>query len=362
MPETTAEREVVLQTRSLEVHFDGQNHAGKKVRIRAVDGVDFTLHRGEIVALVGESGCGKTTMARVFSLIHAPTAGAVTVAGRPLKVAARNERRYYRQVQLIYQDPFASMNSLKKIRHIVGRVVSIHHRIRGRRAVRERVEELLARVNLTPAATFVDRHPTDLSGGQRQRVAIARALAVEPDVILADEPTSMLDASIRLEVLNLLADLRQRDGLSVLYITHDIASARYLSDRIDVMYGGRIIESGPTEQVVTDPVHPYTQLLIDSAPDPAHFKGSGHSAVQSSSTNAPVDNSVEVVGCRFANRCPAAQERCTSGPIPEFRLPGGRRVSCVLAEDREQVTSDDGTPPPRDVPGNDADTAKEETP
>lgn len=336
------QREVIIETKGLEVYFDGENHEGKHVTIRALDGVDFKLHRGEIVALVGESGSGKTTMARVFSLIYKPTGGKVIVDGEDMSRAAHNRRRYYRNVQLIYQDPFASMNSLKKIRHIVGRVVSLHGIARGS-GVQKKVAELLERVNLTPASGYINRYPTDLSGGQRQRVAIARALAVQPSIILADEPTSMLDASIRLEVLNLLADLRDTDGLSLLYITHDIASARYLSDRIDVMYGGRIIESGPTESMVKEPVHPYTELLIEAAPDPAHYKGSGHSAVKSSSTNAPVDNSVEVVGCRFANRCPYATDRCTAAPIPEYRSSdGSRRVFCVLAERRDDFSTTSG--------------------
>ncbi|MDF1488365.1 ABC transporter ATP-binding protein [Tessaracoccus caeni] len=329
------EREIVLQTKDLKVHFEGENHEGKKVTIRAVDGVNFTMHKGEIVALVGESGCGKTTLARVFSLIYKATSGEVTVLGRPLKEVAKNEREYYRKVQLIFQDPFASMNTLKRISHIIGRVLEIHKMAKGRTAIRARIEELLGKVNLTPAEYFVDRFPTDLSGGQKQRVSIARALAVDPAVILADEPTSMLDASIRLEVLNLLGDLRDNTGLSVLVITHDIASARYLSDQIYVMYGGRVVEAGPTEAVVSDPVHPYAELLISAAPDPAKYKGSGHSAVQSSSTNAPVDNSVEMVGCRFANRCPYVQQRCIDAPIPEYvSIDGSRRALCVLAEDR----------------------------
>lgn len=342
---------VVLQTKNLKVHFDGENHEGKKVKIRAVDGVDFTMHAGEIVALVGESGCGKTTMARVFSLIYKPTSGEVTVLGRPLAEAGRNERRYYSDVQLIFQDPFASMNSLKRISHIVGRVVEIHKMASGKAAVRKRVEELLGQVNLVPADQFVDRFPTDLSGGQKQRVAIARALAVNPSIILADEPTSMLDASIRLEVLNLLADLRDNAGLSVLIITHDIASARYLSDQINVMYGGRIIESGPTEMIVSDAVHPYTELLIGAAPDPARYKGSGHSAVQSSSTNAPVDNSVVMVGCRFANRCPFVTQRCVNAPIPQYvSTDGSRKVMCILAEERTDFHNPSGPAQPGQSP------------
>lgn len=327
----------VFETRDLAVHFRVDSPQGK-VTVRALDGIDFRLHRGEITALVGESGSGKTTLARVFSLIYQPTAGQVLVDGVPLAKAAKDERAYYRDVQLIFQDPFASLNALKKIRHIVERAVKVHKIAKGRRAVTDKVVELLERVNLSPTSRYIDRYPTDLSGGQRQRVAIARSLAVGPKVLLADEPTSMLDASIRLEVLNLLGDLRDREGLAVLYITHDIASARYLSDRINVMYGGRIIESGPTEQLVSDPVHPYTRLLIEAAPDPAHFKGSGHSAITVSSTAAPVDNSVEVVGCRFANRCPSVRSECTTGPIPRSTGPDGRDVLCVLADERPDFT------------------------
>lgn len=219
--------------------------------------------------------------------------------------------------------------------------MKIHKVASGKKAVTAKIHELLERVTLSPASRYIDRYPTDLSGGQRQRIAIAKSLAVNPKVLLADEPTSMLDASIRLEVLNLLTDLRESQGLAVLYITHDIASARYISDRINVMYGGRIIESGPTEQIVNDPVHPYTRLLIDAAPDPAHYKGSGHSAAVSTSSAAPVDNSVEVVGCRFANRCPLVRPECTSAPIPRYTSPDGREVLCVLGDERP-----DFTPPP----------------
>lgn len=337
-PPQAEEKVPVFQARDMSVHFRVDSPEGK-VTVRALDGIDFTLHQGEIAALVGESGSGKTTLARVFSLIHQPTSGEVLVDGIPLAKSAKNERRYYRDVQLIFQDPFASLNALKKIRHIVERPLRIHRIATGRKAIGAKVVDLLERVNLSPASRYIDRYPTDLSGGQRQRVAIAKSLAVGPKVLLADEPTSMLDASIRLEVLNLLSDLREAEGLAVLYITHDIASARYLSDRINVMYGGRIIESGPTEKIVSDPVHPYTRLLLDAAPDPAHFKGSGHSAAVEASTAAPVDNSREVVGCRFANRCPLVRPECTSAPIPRYTGPDGREVLCVLADERPDFTT-----------------------
>ena len=326
--------EPVVEIKGLKVHFKGDS-TQRKTTIRAIDGVDFTLHKGEISALVGESGCGKTTLARVLALIYEPTAGEVRVLGQDIKDAAKNEREYYNEVQLIFQDPFASLNSLKKISHILGRAVKIHKIAKGKKGVDQKVDELLEHVNMTPTSRYRDRYPTDMSGGQRQRVAVARSLAVSPSIMLADEPTSMLDASIRLEVLNLLADLRDETGLAVLYITHDIASARYLSDRINVMYGGRIIESGPTEEIISDAVHPYTQLLIQAAPDPAHYKGSGHDASSVEETAAPVDNTVKVVGCRFANRCPMAMERCTSAPIPTY-VNNGRSVECILAEQRPE--------------------------
>lgn len=247
----------VLEAKDVHLHFEGRDPSGRAVTIRALDGVDFSLYPGQISALVGESGSGKTTIARLFSLIYSPTQGEILHRGKPIRIRGQKQRRaYYRSIQLIYQDPFNSLNGLKKIRTIIGRVVKIHAPRTPRGVLKERIVELLGKVNMTPAQRYVDRYPTDLSGGQRQRVAIARALAVEPTVLLADEPTSMLDASIRLDVLNLLQRLRREDDVAVLYITHDIASARYLSDRISVMYGGKIVESGPTEDLINAAVHP----------------------------------------------------------------------------------------------------------
>lgn len=325
----------VLEARDIHLHFAARDNAGRHITIRALDGVDFALYPGQISALVGESGSGKTTIARLFSLIYSPTSGEVFHDGKPVSVrGARQRRAYYRSIQLIYQDPFNSLNGLKKIRTMVSRVIKIHAPKLSRKRVEETLLALLTKVNMTPAGRYLDRYPTDLSGGQRQRVAIARALAVNPQVLLADEPTSMLDASIRLDVLNLLRNLRRTDDVAVLYITHDIASARYMSDRISVMYGGKIVESGPTEQIISNPAHPYTKLLLDAAPDPAKYKGS-ESALRDSVADArPVDNTTEIAGCRFVERCPLAMAKCTEEALPRFEATSDdREVQCWLAED-----------------------------
>ncbi|GAA1737192.1 ABC transporter ATP-binding protein [Brachybacterium phenoliresistens] len=335
----------VLEARDVHVHFHGTDSHGRAVTIRALDGVDLALYPGQISALVGESGSGKTTIARLFALIYRPTSGELLYDGTPIRVrGGRAERAYYRNVQLIYQDPFASLNGLKKIRTIISRVVKIHFPRLGRAGIRARAAELLERANMTPTSRYLDRYPTDLSGGQRQRVAIARALAVNPKVLLADEPTSMLDASIRLDVLNLLSDLRESEKVAVLYITHDIASARYLSDRINVMYGGKIIEAGSTESIISAPVHPYTKLLLSAAPDPARYKGSGKPTHEPIADSRPVDNTSDIRGCRFADRCPVAMPKCTSEDLPLFRsIRDSHTVHCWQAEDDadyERASSD----------------------
>lgn len=325
----------VLEARDVHLHFEGRDNAGRPVTIRALDGVDFALYPGQISALVGESGSGKTTIARLFSLIHSATSGEVLHHGEPVSVRGSRQRRaYYRNIQLIYQDPFNSLNGLKKIRTMISRVIKIHAPKLPRRKVQETLLALLSRVNMTPSSRYLDRYPTDLSGGQRQRIAIARALAVSPQVLLADEPTSMLDASIRLDVLNLLRGLRRTEQVAVLYITHDIASARYMSDRISVMYGGKIVEAGPTEQIIARPAHPYTKLLLSAAPDPAKYKGSGAAAHDAVTDARPVDNTTEMTGCRFAARCPMATARCVDEALPLFRdQSGARTVQCWLADD-----------------------------
>jgi peptide/nickel transport system ATP-binding protein len=235
--------------------------------LRAVDDVSLTLRTGTITALVGESGSGKSTVARILVRLFAATSGSVLYDGKD--VLSRSDVRAYRsRVQMIFQDPFDSLNPVRKIRHHIERPVRIH-RVVSKRDVTPRVHELLRTVGLVPPEKFEAKYPHELSGGQRQRVAIARALAVNPSVILADEPISMLDVSIRIGILNLMLQLKHELGIAFLYITHDIASARYVADEVLVMYAGQIVEQGPTDSVLLEPLHPYTRLLLSAVPHPA---------------------------------------------------------------------------------------------
>ncbi|WP_030154644.1 ABC transporter ATP-binding protein [Glycomyces sp. NRRL B-16210] len=238
----------------------------KRTRLRAVDHVNLELVPGRTVALVGESGSGKSTIAKILTHMETPTSGSVDV--RLDDGTAVHKARYRREVQMVFQDPFASLNPFHSIEHHIARPLRIHKRTANAAETRQRVLEMLERVNLTPASNFAPRRPHELSGGQRQRVAIARALAPGAQVLIADEPVSMLDVSIRLGVLNLLGRLQREDSLAVLYITHDLATARHFSDEITVLYRGRVVERGPSDAVILDPHHEYTKLLALAAPDP----------------------------------------------------------------------------------------------
>ncbi len=240
---------------------------GRGATLHAVKDVSFGLYRGAVVALVGESGSGKSTVARLLAGQERLTAGKITLNGEPVDLGSmRAFRRYKSDVQLVFQDPFASLNPVHTVSYHLERPVRLHQGSKVN--VKDKVRALCEQVRLTPAAQFLPKYPHELSGGQRQRVSFARALAAEPTVLLADEPVSMLDVSIRLEMLNLLDDLCKRLALALLYITHDIASARYFADEVLVMYAGEIVERGPAEDVTQQPAHPYTQLLVASAPDP----------------------------------------------------------------------------------------------
>ncbi|PCE14298.1 dipeptide/oligopeptide/nickel ABC transporter ATP-binding protein [Microbacterium sp. SZ1] len=243
----------------------------KTSTLHAVKDVSFTIEAGKTIALVGESGSGKSTIARMLMKLETPTSGQILLDGKETGASGRAVEGYRSQVQMVFQDPFASLNPYHTIFHHLERPIRLHHPQLSRTEVRERALELLERVRLTPAESFAERRPHELSGGQRQRVAIARALAPGARFIVADEPVSMLDVSIRLGVLNLLADLQREDDLGVLYITHDLATARHFSDEIMVLYKGDVVERGPADDVILHPQHEYTRTLLGAAPEPENL-------------------------------------------------------------------------------------------
>jgi peptide/nickel transport system ATP-binding protein len=299
---------------------------GRGQILHAVRDVSFSLYRGAVVALVGESGSGKSTVAKLLAGQERLTSGSITLDGNEVDVTARRSfRRYKSQVQLVFQDPFASLNPIHTVRYHLERPIRLHQHKGSVAEVGKEVNALLEQVRLTPAEQFAGKYPHELSGGQRQRVSFARALAARPEVLLADEPVSMLDVSIRLEMLSLLDDLRNRFRLAMLYITHDIASARYFADEILVMYAGQIVERGPAEQLTQQPAHPYTQLLVASAPDPDNLGSTlrgGTPGQGARSTGAPGD--AAAAGCPFSPRCPFADDHCRKDnpplqPVSELR-------------------------------------------
>ena len=310
---------------------------GRGQTLHAVRDVSFNLYRGAVVALVGESGSGKSTAARLLAGQERLTSGVIQLDGKQVEVTNRSDfRRYKSQVQLVFQDPFSSLNPVHTVRYHLERPVKLHQ---GKSVkVDDEVVALMEQVRLTPAKHFLDKYPHELSGGQRQRVSFARALAARPKVLLADEPVSMLDVSIRLEMLSLLDDLRQRFRLAMLYITHDIASARYFADEVLVMYAGEIVERGPAEEVTQHPAHPYTQLLVASAPDPDNLGStlrSGtyravstgrHTARRSQRPQNP--QSATAVGCPFNPRCPFADDRCRQEDPALMQISATRGAAC----------------------------------
>jgi len=324
----------VLEAKGLTKHFPVRRaRLGVGVpAVHAVEDVTLALPPSGITAVVGESGSGKSTLARLLARLIKPTAGSVLLDGKPAVAG----RPYARAVQLVLQDPFASLNPVHSVRYHLARPLQVHG-LTGGASLDSLVTELLERVSLTPADQFVTKYPHELSGGQRQRVAIARALAVRPRVLLADEPVSMLDVSIRLGVLNLLGDLRARDGLAILYITHDIASARYLADVITVMYAGQVVESGPAAVLTDEPAHPYTQLLLSAAPDPDRA-----APPPLAGRGAPPNLIRPPAGCRFHPRCPHAMAVCAQTAPPAFALSAEHSSACWLHA--HDLTADQSRP------------------
>jgi peptide/nickel transport system ATP-binding protein len=317
-PPAAADRAPILEARAVSKTFG---------HVRAVDNVSISLYPGSVTALVGESGSGKSTMARLLAQLYPPTDGDILLEGNRVRAGyGRRFRRYVKDVQLILQDPFASLNPLHTIEYHLARPLRVHGFARSRSAVRAGVDQLLEEVSLTPPRQFAEKFPHELSGGQRQRVAVARALAAQPSVLLADEPVSMLDVSIRLSLLNLFERLVSGRDIALLYITHDIASARQFAETVVVMYAGQVVERGPAEKVVRSPSHPYTRLLIESSPEPNRRLRDG-SALE---RGEPPSMLAPPSGCRFHARCPHAMDICRTTAPPETTVGDGHVANCWL--------------------------------
>jgi oligopeptide transport system ATP-binding protein len=317
----------VVEVRDLQKHFPvrrGVILSRVVGSVKAVDGVSFTVGRGETFALVGESGCGKTTTARVILRLEPPTAGSVLVAGHDItRLRGRELQRYRASVQAVFQDPMSSLNPRKRVRAIVGEPLVVNRAL-SRRQLAGRVAELIEQVGLPPKST--DLYPHEFSGGQRQRIAIARALALNPSLVVLDEPVSALDVSIRAQIMNLLKDLQAQLGLTYLLIAHDLATVRYVATTVGVMYLGRLVEVSPAEELFTRPRHPYTQALL-SAALPSHPDIKREEVVLPGEVPSPLHIPP---GCRFHTRCPALLPHC-SEKDPEPRDVGpGHRVACHL--------------------------------
>ncbi len=324
-PPSGARAVPLLRVRGLRTWFPfGGRWFGERRWIRAVDGVDLDLGQGEVLGLVGESGCGKTTLGRSVLRLVEPTAGSVELDGVEITALEGNGlRRFRRRMQIIQQDPYAALSPRRQIRQILAEPLRLHDMVPAE-GVAGRVDELLRRVGLE--SYFARRYPHEMSGGQRQRIAVARALALEPALLVADEPVSALDVSVQAQILGLLADLRRREGIAILFISHDLSVVAEVADRVAVMYRGRLMEVGPASMVIGAPMHPYTQALLSAVPRPDRGRGErirleGEPPPQ---TEAPV-------GCPFASRCPEAEARCRRDPGPALEEKDrGRRVACHL--------------------------------
>jgi len=334
----------LLELRDLSVHFTLRRSFGDRIGHRAgrvayaVDGVSLFLDRGELLALVGESGSGKTTTALAALRLIDATGGSVFIEGRDVTRIPRSElRELRRRAQFIHQDPYASLDPRLRTRESIAEGLRIHGMAKSKEAERELVASALERVGLIPVETFVERYPHQLSGGQRQRVAVAGSLVLSPSLLIADEPVSMLDVSVRAGVLDLLDRLRRTEAVGILMITHDLATAAHVSDRVAVMYHGTLVELGTARSVIGRPQHPYTQVLIAAVPS-VHREASRKRTLPVE----PPDASNVPPGCRFHPRCPIAEERCKS-EVPRL-LPATNESGTTVACHLRSAPPDDRTP------------------
>ena len=322
--------DIILEVRNLKKYFPAGRpgwFSRNESFVHAVDDVNLELHRGEVIALVGESGCGKSTLSLTLMGLEEATEGTIYFEGKDITHANNQERKAIRQrIQMIFQDPYESLNPTQTIEEIVTEPLVVHGLTPNLDQRRERVQRALEDSGLKPAEDYLHRFPHQLSGGQRQRVVIAGALVLDPHLLLADEPVSMLDVSIRAEILNLLADLRKSRGISVIFITHDLGTVGYFADRVAVMYLGRIVEIGTMADVLKNPKHPYTQALLSVIPVPNPRLRKKRMILQSETPN-PIDLPT---GCRFHPRCPVAIEVCADSDPRLLNVSETHQAACLL--------------------------------
>ncbi|MEH0655926.1 dipeptide ABC transporter ATP-binding protein [Streptomyces scabiei] len=358
MTTTTAEAEPILEVSGLVKHYpltEGILFKKQVGAVKAVDGVDFALGRGETLGIVGESGCGKSTVAKMLVHLERPTAGSIRYKGEDVtKLSGKALKTVRRNIQMVFQDPYTSLNPRMTVGDIIGEPYDIHPEVAPKGDRRRRVQELLDVVGLNPE--YINRYPHQFSGGQRQRIGIARGLALRPEVIVADEPVSALDVSVQAQVINLLDRLQGEFGLSYVFIAHDLSIVRHISDRVGVMYLGRIVEIGRDAEIYDHPTHPYTQALLSAVPVPDPEAREHRERIilfgdVPSPTNIPS-------GCRFRTRCWKAQERCALEvpllAVPaEFRLtsgPAAHDSACHFAEEKQVVPPEEPTEEPAEEP------------
>ena len=322
--------EFILEVRNLKKYFPAGRPGWFSRRdsfVHAVDDVDLHLKRGEVIALVGESGCGKSTLSLTLMGLEQATAGTILFEGKDITHLNDREQKAVRQrIQMIFQDPYESLNPTQTIEEIVSEPLAVHGLALDPEERKERVRRALDDSGLKPPGDFMSRYPHQLSGGQRQRVVIAGALVLEPHLLLADEPVSMLDVSIRAEIINLLADLQKSRGISVIFITHDLGTVGYFADRVAVMYLGRIVETGTMSEVLKNPQHPYTQALLSVIPVPNPRLRKKHVILQGETPN-PIDLPP---GCRFHPRCPVVFDACRANDPRLVSIGGSHQAACLL--------------------------------
>jgi oligopeptide transport system ATP-binding protein len=318
----------ILEVKNLKVHFPVKHglFSGQREFVKAVDGVSFNIAAGETLGLVGESGCGKSTLGRAIMRLVEPTGGEVFLDGEEItrmRGSALRSRR--RKFQMIFQDPFGSLNPRMTVEQIVGEALDIHQLTDSKPARQKRIAELLKDVGLDPV--YAQRYPHEFSGGQRQRIGIARALAVEPELIICDEPVSALDVSVQAQIINLLRDLQQQRGIAYLFVAHDLAVVEHISHRVMVMYLGKIVEMADAKTIIRDPQHPYTQALISAVPE-VDPESKRQRVVLPGDVPSPIH---PPGGCPFHPRCPIAEDRCKT-EVPAFGEVGlGHRAACHFA-------------------------------